>query len=64
MTQSRFRTAFFAAIMALPTVASTEAAGAAPIEEPNLFSLTTLGAVIGAFLIALLIVAAVRHADR
>jgi len=49
MTQSRFRTAFFAAIMALPTVASTEAAGAAPIEEPNLFSLTTLGAVIGAF---------------
>jgi len=33
MTQSRFRTAFFAAIMALPTVASTEAAGAAPIED-------------------------------
>jgi|AntDeeMinimDraft_5_1070356.scaffolds.fasta_scaffold10932_3 hypothetical protein len=64
MTRVRFRTAFLAVITGLPAVASTDAVGATPIEEPSLFSLTTLGAVIGAFLIALLIVAAVRLADR
>jgi len=64
MTQSRFRTAFFAAIMG-PSHSRVDGGGRCRSDrEPNLFSLTTLGAVIGAFLIALLIVAAVRHADR
>ncbi|EMA62815.1 hypothetical protein [Halorubrum kocurii] len=53
-----------AAIVMLPVVALSRAAEAAPVEEPGLFSLTTLGAVIGAFIIALLIVAAVRRVDR
>ncbi|OYR51798.1 PKD domain-containing protein, partial [Halorubrum sp. Ea8] len=39
-------------------------AAAAPVEEPGLFSLTTLGAVVGALVLALLVVAAVRRADR
>jgi|AntRauTorckE6833_2_1112554.scaffolds.fasta_scaffold02407_2 hypothetical protein len=64
MTRVRFRPALLAAIPALPIAASTEAASAAPVEEPGLFSLTTLSAVVGAFLLALLIVAAVRRVDR
>jgi hypothetical protein len=39
-------------------------ANAASVEEPALFSLRTLGAVVGAFLLALLIVAVVRRMDR
>jgi len=34
------------------------------VEEPGLFSLQTLGAVALAVAVALLVVAAVRHADR
>ncbi|WP_435074839.1 PKD domain-containing protein [Halorubrum sp. HHNYT27] len=45
-------------------VESTGTDEAAPVEEPGLFSLTTLGAVVGALLFALLIVAAVRRLDR
>ncbi|AZQ13524.1 PGF-pre-PGF domain-containing protein [Halorubrum sp. PV6] len=37
---------------------------AEPVEEPGLFSLGTLGAVVGALVLALLVVAAVRRADR
>lgn len=39
-------------------------AGASPVEEPGLFSPRTLGAVVGALVLALLVVAAVRRADR
>ena len=48
------------------TVAADDAAAAgdAPVEEPGLFSLRTLGAVAIAVAAALLIVAAVRRADR
>jgi PGF-pre-PGF domain-containing protein len=45
-------------------VEPAEADEAAPVEEPGLFSLRTLGAVVGAFLTALLVVAAVRRMDR
>ena len=45
-------------------VEPTAAAEAAPVEEPGLFSLTTLGAVVGAFVTALLVVAVVRRMDR
>jgi PGF-pre-PGF domain-containing protein len=46
------------------TVERSEADEAAPVEEPGLFSLRTLGAVVGAFLAALLVVAVVRRMDR
>ena len=46
------------------TVEPTEADEAVPVEEPGLFSLRTLGAVVGAFLTALLVVAVVRRMDR
>ena len=48
------------------TVAADDAAAAgdAPVEEPGLFSLRTLGAVAAAVAAALLVVAAVRRADR
>ena len=58
------RTQSHAAIMFPLLIASTRAGGPDPVGESALFSLTTLAAVIGAFLIALLIVAAVRRADR
>jgi len=45
-------------------VESAGTAAAAPVEEPGLFSPTTLGAVVGALALALLVVAAVRRADR
>lgn len=43
---------------------STDTAASGPVEEPGLFSPTTLGAVIGALVLALLVVAVVRRADR
>jgi hypothetical protein len=58
------RSQYHAAIVVLPVAASTRAAEAAPVEEPGLFSPTTLGAVVGAILVALLIVAVVRRVDR
>ncbi|MGQ3328545.1 MULTISPECIES: hypothetical protein [Halorubrum] len=64
MRRARFRVISVATVVTLPTVIATEATGTTPIEETDLFSLTTLGAVVGAFLIALLIVAVVRRLDR
>jgi len=49
------------------SVESTGGAGTAgtlPVEEPGLLPPTTLGAVVGALVLALLVVAAVRRADR
>lgn len=64
MIHAQFCAICFDALMLLPAITSTEAVGAVPVEEPALFSLTTLAAVIGAFVIALLIVAVVWYADR
>ena len=52
------------AVESTETVESDGEGAAAPVEEPGLFSLGTLGAVVGALVLALLVVAAVRRADR
>ncbi|MFO8114850.1 MAG: hypothetical protein R6U01_05730 [Halorubrum sp.] len=57
-------TRFSAATVTLPAVASTGAAATASVDEPSLSAPTTLGAVVGALVLPLLIVIAVRRADR
>ena len=65
MTCARLRTVFLGSILVmLSVVASVEAIGGASIGEPGLVPLSALGGVVGALVLALLIVAAVRRADR